>query len=247
MNTTRNMLLGALALSISIASADASVAVAPPGTVTPAGDVAGYSLSANPTVTSLPSGQSQGLLSDVGFSVSGPFTFASGLTTASIHYTFSESIHLFAGVYETSTHLSADIFDSLAPIATGYLQDFQVTTQLFSDEALQIVVANSYSAGGQTGFPSDFCMLSNCIGISSGSTSSLFFGGPFTVTEGTYYLQQTMIATITGEDPNDVVSIHIPNTSGVGTPTPEPGFFGLMALGLGGLAFVRRLKRTQVS
>jgi hypothetical protein len=201
--------------------------------------------------------ESEGLSNDVGFQVTGPFTFdTSGSTSPTPSVTYdvvSGPIVLTAGSYETSTNLNVDISDSAnseTSTATGYLLDYQVLTQLCTDANCATPVMNSGSSGGQTGFPATgypqpggpnpFCPLSTCTNISSGDNTGFLYGGPFNLAAGTYYLQQTFTAAVTGVNSGDVITLTMPNTSGVGTAAPEPGYWGAISAGLFALVFARR-------
>jgi hypothetical protein len=249
MPTSRNLIIGILAVSAWVCCAYASgVAV----TVTPQGAVASSSLTVNPSVASLPSGQSQGLANDVGFAVAGPFTFdTSANTSPSITYSVFEPITLTPGSYEVSTYMSASISDTPESSPTGldYVKDFQVISNLYTNDSegvLSGLVASS--SAGQLNYPSTgygtgsafaFCQLPGCIGLSSGNPPG---EGTFTVaTTAQYYLQQTFIATVSGVGLNDVITVDLPDTSGVGSDqAPEPGSYGLLAVGMAMLLFARR-------
>jgi len=191
------------------------------------------------------------LVNDFGFAVTGSFVFdTSSSTSPSVTYDTFESIYLAPGEYETSAFLSASFSDTPAGDPTaGYVQDFQMITSLYSD--LDFTDANlvSQAYAGQLGFPSTgygaggaypFCPLPGCGGLGSGSNSSLFT----VVVGGTYYLDQSFIATLNGVGLNDLITVDLPNTSGVGsapaTTTPEPGTWGLLAGGMVALLFARR-------
>jgi hypothetical protein len=248
MTKLRGLMITGVALSGWVLSASASTSVLVLPTIVPTTNSGSSSLVADPSVSPiLDPVVAQGLTDDIGFSVTGPFTFdtsdSSALSpTPSVTYSVVEAINLNSRNYETSTHLVADISDSQGSAATGYLLDLQVVTQLFSDAGLTELVDGSFSSAGQTGFPGTgfgnsgtdpFCPLASCAQIGSGSTSGLF-----AVTAGTYYLEQTFTAAVTGVGQGDTITIDLPNTSGVGTP--EPAFWGVLSVGLIALVFARR-------
>jgi hypothetical protein len=179
------------------------------------------------------------LANDIGFAVTGPFVFdTSDSTSPSVDYNYYEPINLAPGDYETSALMVATISDAPsgnAPAGLDYVQDFQMITSLYSDNDLTDLVSQAYA--GQLGFSPSFCPLPGCTNLRSGSTSS-----PFTVAvAGTYYLDQSFIATVSGVGLNDAITATLPNASGVGSsPIPESGTWGLLAGGMAALLFARR-------
>ncbi len=237
MSTFRTVAIGVFVVSALVSQAYAAIAITP---VTVSGDVlSGGDLYANASVGSLPPDQSQGLVNDIGFTVTGPFVFdTSSDTSPSVNYDIVEQIYLAAGDYETSAYLSAQISDApsgVPPAGLDYVQDFQMITSLYSDDDLTHLV--SQASAGQLNFPVAICPLPGCVGIGSGGTSSLFT----VAVGGTYYLDQSFIATVSGVGLNDRITVTLPNTSGVGSPAvPEPGTWILLAAGMLALLFARR-------
>jgi hypothetical protein len=237
----RNLAIGIFVVSAWVSCAYAA-GVSPLDVTVQGNVVAGSSLTANASVAPLPSDQSQGLVNDIGFQVTGSFTFDTSNPdnlSPSVNYTLFESITLAAGNYEASSYMNAQISDTpTGGSPGGYVQDFQVTTNVyaFDDEGvLSDLVASS--TAGQLAYPSDFCQLPGCIGLSSGNPAG---EGTFYTSGGTYYLQQNFVATVAGVGQNDLITITLPDTSGIGEEVPEPGSRGLLAMGMVALLFARR-------
>jgi hypothetical protein len=232
MRSLRNFAVAILVVSALVSCAYAATTACG---VTLGGNVLTQNLTANCSVASLTGDNAVSLLNDIGFTVSGPFVFdTSSNTSPSVNYATSESIYLNPGAYEASAYLSAAISDTPASgPGSGYVEDFEVTTYVYD---LQVLVASAFA--GQTGFDPSFCALPGCTSISSGDTSSTFT----VVTGGTYSIQQLFVATLSGVGQGDVITITLPNSSGVGSPAaaPEPGTWGLLAVGMVALPFARR-------
>lgn len=233
----KHLLLGTLLVLGSVGSASASLLVLP-GTVVPSGDYLSSNL-ATPGVVSLPAGKSQSLVGDQGFSVTGQFTFDASSTNPTFSYFVYEPITLGAGTYQTSSYLAATFTDTGT---SGYVSDFEMTTQLFPDPGPSGTPVGFSNGGGPlpaTGFGAGglqpFCPLATCNNLLSGSSS-----GQFTIGAGTYYLEQTFAMSLSGVGPTDTITVTLTDpASGVGK-TPEPGYWAVLGFGIVGLLVARR-------
>lgn len=232
---SRQLLIGTLFALGSAGLASASFGPLPP---TVSGDVLSGNTLQSSVVGTLPTNESQSLVGDQGFRITGSFTFDTSSTTdPTVSYTVFQAMLLPAGTFETSSFMKAGITDTSDP-APGYVKDFTMTTELFSainETSLTGPIQASFSNGGQTGFSSTFCPLADCGGLSSGGSS-----GPFTVAAGEYFLQQTFTMSVSGVNLGDSITIDLPVTSGVGSATPEPGYCAVLAFGIVGLLVARR-------
>lgn len=177
-----------------------------------------------------------------GFTVGGDFSVkASGTDDIVITITTDYALTFIEpGLYATSSSIdgvfSSSIFDS-----TAYVYGYDNVVSLLDSSSTP--VGGSYAFAGGQGFPSDFAPFAGGAvnHLTSAGHSGPFFAGGFS-----YTLHAVSTIDIKGVQNGEIISIDLPNGSGLGTAVPEPSSFALLGLGAlaAGLTAYRRKNAT---
>lgn len=171
-----------------------------------------------------------------GFSVSGDFSFTAGGGTATIAYTVVDPISIGSnpGELAPGTYaLFSGIDGTFSTTATGH----QVLLTEFSSTAFTEGIPGStvnLGAPPHGGLP----VLLPLSGGTPLTETDFGSSAPFYLSAGTANLEMSVMASFSGLQSGDVVSVDFPN-GGNFSPAPEPASMVLFGLGAAGIAAFR--------